>query len=168
MLNGSENWVLNSSITPTFTTVYTRIPGLKAGNSPLVSDKFINLTVVPSYDTEFIKVGGSANLMYININPNKLSTQDVAGFKQWLQTNNVTVVYQLAEEEVYECTSIDLMTYKNETNYIVTAGAITPKSTLKVMCNITNVVRELQQKVSNLENYIQHVMIDALNNALNE
>ena len=168
VLNGSENWVLNSSITPTFTTVYTRIPGLKAGNSPLVSDKFINLTVVPSYDTEFIKVGGSANLMYININPNKLSTQDVAGFKQWLQTNNVTVVYQLAEEEVYECTSIDLMTYKNETNYIVTAGAITPKSTLKVMCNINNVVRELQQKVSNLENYIQHVMIDALNNALNE
>lgn len=37
-----------------------------------------------------------------------------------------------------------------------------------VTIKINNVVRELQQKVSNLEGYIQHVMIDALNNALNE
>ena len=96
------------------------------------------------------------------------SLNSLENFKQWLQANPTTVVYQLAEEKVYECTNIDLITYANETNYVVNSGAITPKSTLKVMCNINNVVRELQQKVSNLENYIQHVMIDALNNALNE
>ena len=102
----------------------------------------------------------------IRISKSKAST--VEEFKTWLQANPTTVVYQLTQEEVYECTNIDLITYANETNYVVNSGAITPKSTLKVMCNINNVVRELQQKVSNLENYIQHVMIDALNNALNE
>lgn len=109
-----------------------------------------------------------SNYAYIRVELSKMSSQDVAGFKAWLQSKPITVVYQLEKEEVYECTSIDLMSYENETNYMVTAGAIAPVSTLKVMCNINNVVRELQQKVSNLENYIQHVMIDALNNALNE
>ena len=81
----------------------------------------------------------------------KLSTQDVAGFKAWLKTNPTTVVYQLAQEEVYECTNIDLITYADETNYIVNAGAISPKSTLKVHNNISNVVKILQKKVSVLE-----------------
>ena len=88
----------------------------------------------------------------IGILKSKLSTQDVAGFKKWLQANNVTVVYQLAEEKVYECTNIDLITYANETNYIVESGAIAPKSILKVHNNISNVVKILQEKVSLLEN----------------
>ena len=89
------------------------------------------------------------------INKSKLSTQDVAGFKQWLQANNVTVVYQLAEEKVYECTNIDLITYANETNYIVESGAISPKSILKVHNNISNVVKILQEKVSLLESNVK-------------
>ena len=82
----------------------------------------------------------------------KLPTQDVAGFKTWLQTNNVTVVYQLAQEEVYECTNLDLITYQNETNLIVNSGVIQPKLELKVLSNISNVVKLLQEKVSILEN----------------
>lgn len=93
--------------------------------------------------------------VYINIAKSKLSTQDVQGFKQWLQANNVTVVYQLAQEKVYECTNIDLITYANETNYIVECGAIVPKTTLKVHNNISNVVKILQEKVSLLESNIK-------------
>ena len=66
--------------------------------------------------------------------------------------NGLTVVYQLAQEEVYECTNIDLMTYSGETNYIINSGAISPKSLLKVHNNISNVVKILQEKVSLLEN----------------
>ena len=164
VLNGSEDWACEP---PMANTIY----GICTVNnvkylSEIRCDKFkgYNYSI---YADDIEGIYTAENRFKLKISNSKLSTQDVAGFKQWLQTNNVTVVYELAEE-VYECTSIDLMTYKNETNYIVTAGAITPKSTLKVMCNITNVVRELQQKVSNLENYIQHVKIDALNNALNE
>ena len=73
-------------------------------------------------------------------------------FNLSLQSNPITVVYQLAEEKVYECTNIDLITYASETNYVVSSGAIVPRTTLKVMSNISNTVRELQRKVSILEN----------------
>ena len=95
------------------------------------------------------------NRIDIRIPKTKLSTQDVAGFKQWLQTNNVTVVYQLAQEKVYECTNIDLITYANETNFIIESGVLSPKTTLKVHNNISNVVRLLQEKVSLLESNVK-------------
>ena len=84
-----------------------------------------------------------------------VSQTSVEDFKQWLQANNVTVVYQLAEEKIYECTNIDLITYANETNYIVESGAIVPRTTLKVHSNISNVVSLLQKKVSLLESNIK-------------
>ena len=92
------------------------------------------------------------NYLQIRILKSKLSTQDAQGFKAWLRANPTTVVYQLANEEVYECTNIDLITYANETNYIVSSGVIVPKTTLKVHNNISNVVKILQEKVSLLEN----------------
>ena len=81
-----------------------------------------------------------------------LKSRLVAGFRAWLQANPVTVVYQLAKEEVYECTNLDLITYPNETNLIVNSGAIQPKITLKVLSNVSNVIKLLQEKVSVLEN----------------
>ena len=53
-----------------------------------------------------------------------------------------------SSEKVYECTNIDLITYANETNYIIECGAITPKSTFEIHCNISNVVSMLQRKAS--------------------
>lgn len=125
-----------------------------------ISDKFIK---VHSHET-FKQFNGEC--MYsaswgtvFKISKSKLSTQDVAGFKQWLQANNVTAVYKLAEEKVYECTNIDLITYNGETNYIVNSGAITPRTTLKVHNNISNVVSLLQKKVSLLESNVTSYMI---------
>lgn len=82
----------------------------------------------------------------------KKSNQTLEQFKSELATNPIKVVYQLAQEEVYECANIDLMTYSGETNYIINSGAISPKSLLKVHNNISNVVKILQEKVSLLEN----------------
>ena len=67
---------------------------------------------------------------YLSISKSK--AQDLDSFKAWLQANPTTVVYQLAKEKVYECTNIDLITYANETNFIVESGAIVPKTMLKV------------------------------------
>lgn len=70
-------------------------------------------------------------------------------------TDLINTVKPLAQEEVYECTNIDLITYNGETNYIVNCGAIVPKTTLKVHSNISNVVKILQEKVSLLESNIK-------------
>ena len=178
MLDGSENWKIRSDVTDDGVhVVFTVFTSFKYNKSSyMICDKF-NPKSVGGAGEAYSKGEGIAYYnyhgsleyaIYYVISKSKLTSQDTQGFAQWLQANPTTLVYQLETEEVYECTSIDLMTYENETNFIVNTGAIAPVSTLKVMCNINNVVRELQQKVSNLENYIQHVMIDALNNALNE
>ena len=133
------------------------------GNCICLSDKFNTINMQPVYvgiDKECATISNNTNQgVIINISRNKLSTQDIQGFKQWLQANNVTVVYQLAQEKVYECTNIDLITYANETNYVVNSGAISPKTTLKVHNNISNVVSLLQKKVSLLESDVTSYMI---------
>ena len=74
-------------------------------------------------------------------------------------TDMTTTVKPLAEEKVYECTNIDLITYANETNFIVESGVLSPKTTLKVHSNISNVVSLLQKKVSLLESNVTSYMI---------
>ncbi len=156
VLNGSESWIkdgveLENTIQFALMNL-PRIPG-----TALVCDKFVYADVT-SVDFEGIKSYANSSIG-IRIFKTKLSTQDVNGFKQWLQANNLTVVYQLAQEKVYECTNIDLITYANETNYIVECGAISPKTTLKVHNNISNVVSLLQKKVSLLESDVTSYMI---------
>ena len=62
--------------------------------------------------------------------------------------NGLTVVYQLAEEKVYECTDLDLITYQNETNLVISSGALNPKVSLKVSKGVGNTVKMLQNKVT--------------------
>lgn len=154
VLNGSENWAYQTS--SDILLFYLNMPNAK-GNQLELKTTYINLGSI-DINNENIQINSLKNLI-ITINPTKLSTQDVQGFKQWLQANNVTVVYQLAEEKVYECTNIDLITYANETNYVIESGAIAPRTTLKVHSNISNVVSLLQKKVSLLESNITSYMI---------
>jgi hypothetical protein len=160
VLNGSENYVVQSDFVKQETTIGFSLGRISDGTSKAglaigLSDRFSVKTqnYLHNVDKEGFTQG--YNRLYFRINKSKLSTQDVQGFKQWLQANPTTVVYQLAEEKIYECTNIDLITYANETNYIVECGAIAPKSTLKVHNNISNVVSLLQKKVSLLESNVK-------------
>ena len=152
VLNGSESW---SGLTKNQNTVLSVIDSFSSkfnamSNTNIISDRFIKLnSQIYNLDVEGVYIGRDLNL---RVDTSKLSTQDVTGFKTWLQANPTTVVYQLAQEEVYECTNLDLITYNGETNLIVSSGAIQPKITLKVLSNISNVVKLLQEKVSILEN----------------
>ena len=155
VLNGSETYTYVDSIVGNdvlarfylFASVY----GFKK-DGLIVCDKFsYGGTYVTEVNGECIGTMKNDTFTF-KIKRDKLSTQDVNGFKQWLQANPTTVVYQLAQEKVYECTNIDLITYSGETNYIVNCGAISPKTILKVHNNISNVVKILQEKVSLLEN----------------
>lgn len=163
VLNGSEDWGTNEAFsTGDYIACLSNsaLSDKKQGVLNIISDKFNtkNCALIPVLEEGMWgEVGNS--ILYMSISKSKLSTQDVAGFKQWLQTNNVTVVYQLAQEKVYECTNIDLITYANETNYVVESGVLSPKTTLKVHNNISNVVSLLQKKVSLLESNVTSYMI---------
>ena len=148
--NGSESWGNAGGNMETVNEFYLAVDNPSTINLNVISDRF-SCSINPG-DFEYIrKTSTNANIA-ISIAKTKLSTQDAVGFKAWLKANPTTVVYQLAQEEVYECTNIDLMTYSGETNYTINSGAISPKSLLKVHNNIANVVKILQEKVSLLEN----------------
>ena len=112
--SSDENWYSdgNTELNCRFrSTLYSDIKGYT------ISDRF-NSTTWSEYNTasgnDFLING--TNGINVTILKTKLSTQDVAGFKAWLQANPTTVVYQLAQEEVYECTNLSLDTYSNQTN----------------------------------------------------
>lgn len=78
-------------------------------------------------------------------------------YKEGDETNvncitDMTTTVEKVEEKVYECTSLDLICYEGETNYSIESGVISPRTTLKVHQNISNIVRILQNKVSGLDN----------------
>ena len=160
VLNGGESWRFYSDINSIVNISFEYVvddkynnPSTKALN--LINDKFEVKDADTVYAQDVEGIVDRLNLIRVKINRSKLSTQDAQGFKAWLRANPTTVVYQLANEEVYECTNIDLITYENETNYIVSSGVIAPKTTLKVHSNISNVVKILQEKVSVLERNVK-------------
>ena len=161
VLNGSEGWVLGSEIQFTETHMYFACNSfdsiIKA--SSLISDKFENKPTWDTLSRECIDSVTSSYKLRIRLAKSKLSTQDVTGFKQWLQANNVTVVYQLAEEKVYECTNIDLNSYNGETNVIVESGAIVPQTTVKVQNNLQEIIRNLKNRVRQLEEEIYNYKV---------
>ena len=149
VLDGSESWRVNAETTNNIEFVVGGIVSNVSSNiNDTIFDKF-KTSGSGDYERAIVAI---SNHIYVTISKTKLTTQDVQGFKAWLQANPVTVVYQLAQEEVYECTNLDLITYPNVTNLIVESGAIQPKLELKVLSNISNVVKLLQEKVSVLEN----------------
>ena len=152
VLNGSEVWGTfgfeEKLQTVRFYSIYNSIC-----RGEVVCDKIpYNAIINESATVDGFAISGHTQQIRVSIEKSRLATQDVEGFRQWLQANNVTVVYQLAKEEVYECTNLDLITYSGETNLIVNSGVIQPKLTLKVLSNVSNVVKLLQEKVSILEN----------------
>ena len=149
VLNGSENWIMDNNNTRFGLYNINSITGNVNVNVEQISDKF---SVYDRYGEKIGSFGVGTGFVRIQ---NNFGFTTATELKQWLQTNNATVVYQLEEEKVYECTNIDLITYANETNYIVESGVLSPKTTLKVHNNISNVVSLLQKKVSLLESNVK-------------
>ena len=133
-LNGSENWVKDVD--------YEGVPQYALSgclNPP--SPTYEILDVIHNSDCDILVSLYTGVFLVKNIST-------IEELKTWLQSNPVTVVYQLAEEKVYECTNLDLISYQGETNYIVNTGAITPKSSFNVNDGVSDVVKLLQQRTA--------------------
>lgn len=158
--NGSGNWIAAyGSKQNTF--VFSLLkedcePSSSANSVPyLINDKYKIDTQNNCYnlDLESISISTGSEIR-LSINKSKLETQNSAGLKKYLQNNNINIIYKLKEEQIFECTTIDLISYDTQTNYSIECGPIYPKTTLKVNSYLGNVVSILKDKVSYLENYI--------------
>lgn len=164
LFNGSEEWYYQPIPSHVKTVRFSHI--LRAiDNSECICDKFTYK--FSDEDFEHVKIGSPEGRFFIYLDKTKIPSIDVNSFKTWLQQNPITVVYQLEQEKVYECTAIDLITFENETNYSNNCGAITPKTTLRCTNYIGNVINTLKEKVSNLENKLYNTNLANFAVALN-
>jgi len=97
VFNGTEDWGVSGLIPQTTTIIFQFfLYELAKSESTSLSDKFISLGVDYTQDIESIFFAGTGiTRPYIRVNRNRLATQDVAGFKLWLASNNVTLYYEL-------------------------------------------------------------------------
>ncbi|UZP02286.1 hypothetical protein JW813_11200 [Clostridium botulinum] len=120
-----------------------------------ISDKFVGQSVYTN-DVEGVWVGYSSHI-WIRISKSKLVTQDVAGFKKWLQANQTIVYYQLANP-IKETLQIKDTLQSFENGYIMLDNAITPTTSLEYSTNLpsaigslTGITDKLVDDVTNVE-----------------
>ena len=130
VLDGSEAWACyaNGDITSVF--YLETLKGKVEEGINLYCDKFFSRFSSWNVDTghEGIQIDADIALV-IQIDNSKLSTQDLNGFKQWLQANPTTVIYELAtpyyeliSEEPLELTLLDT------TDNIINNNSILPSN----------------------------------------
>lgn len=157
VLNGKENWQEITS-RPNTNTIYVQI-NLKSPNANVICDKILPQTgdYLWNNDEEGIGTNRSTNLQ-LRVLRSKLETQDVEGFKKWLQTNPITIYYELAEpieHKIANLNSINLETYKDIT-YITSDNEIKPKLTFKAPCDVPAVISTLNSRNIRLQNEVDN------------
>lgn len=164
LLNGSEDIITYGELT-------TNTIGFKINSiinfKPLglmISDKLRYLTPQENiFASDIEGISMTQTSFVIRISKSKLETQDVAGFKKWLQSNPLTVIYQLAQEKIYEVNPLDLQSFENETMISFKYGVVNGESEFYVDSNLGSITLNTMERVSNIENEVFQVKKIVLN-----
>ena len=84
----------------------------KSGNSPSLCSHFIYSKTTPN-DEEYYTIHGTNYYLTVFIDSTRLSSVDVSGFKTWLASNPMTVVYELATPIETPLSEADVEVLKN-------------------------------------------------------
>ena len=131
--DGSDDEIISLPGAPINKTIEFRCGMLSSEHKGLYNtfmcDKFIQKSSLWTQDGDgFIGFANAKKYIDIRILKAKLQTQDIAGFRKWLQNNPTTVVYQLATpvyEEV-ECDLSKLMLENYENSSLILNSNIPP------------------------------------------
>ena len=160
--NGEEEWAIG--VEHTNTILFDKTLGNSKPNY-IMCDKFIYNTSIWGVDTEGCRISNNGSIQ-INISKSKLETQDVAGFKKWLQSNPVTVVYQLAtpitEDMQVSPTDNPLTSYTPSTT-LTTNNNIKGNISADMPTNLSGVITQQASLIAQLEDNLlqtQALLID--------
>lgn len=153
VLNGSEEW---NKVSHTPNVRYRNVlRRLGASNTKNMVNDFTSLNnTQPSQGDNHLGINKDGNIV-LGMDLSKAT--DLITFKSYLQANPITVVYQLAEEQIYECLPISVASYKGETTYRIESGVIAPTSSFELDYSLNNVVN----RISDIKAY-NGAMIDNL------
>lgn len=176
VFDGSEAWtnIVNPEISAVNTMVFSFSGlsdiGVKGLSKQLVCDTFDNKIwnsgspTGQKNDTELVSSAASESfLIVIKILRNKLTTQDVSGFKKWLSENPTTVWYELVApiEEEYVSPNLNLDTFNGTTH--VTSNTLVPAIiNTKIPTNTGAVIKNDITRIEKIEDMIDSVILPTL------
>lgn len=141
VLNNTKTWhLLNSTPNLRYWTTPKKLG--KPETQKLIND-FTNINnTTYSRGNNHIGIDNNGNIV-LGMDKSKI---DIT----YLLNNPITLVYELAQEEVYECLPIAVASYNIETTYRIESGVIAPTSTFELDYTLSNAVaRVLDAKVYN-------------------
>lgn len=109
VFDGSENWTAYTDM-GNVARAHFVTPGVKLKAS-ILCDKLVSSLL---YETDEEGIGTTpygTSLFVIKLNKTRLSSEDIAGIKTWLQSNSITVEYELSEEEIVPYTEAQQEAY---------------------------------------------------------
>ncbi|XZM32248.1 BppU family phage baseplate upper protein [Clostridium perfringens] len=120
-----------------------------------------NLFPTLTFNIDFQRMDGEGLAVtgvgvYIKILKSKLSTQNVDGFKEWLQANKLTIYYALESPvitKIPKLIDIDLNTYNGATTFKI-ENTIKGTLNFKVPSNLASIVQNNTKEINNLYNLI--------------
>lgn len=161
VLNGSENWTHNHNTPEGICFFYTIISDLISAQPKPLNNRLPYNVLFFSGNQETVTTSNNDNkIIYIGISQDKIqNSTDPIQLKQWLQANNITVVYPLTQEEVYECVDLTLSSYEGTTNFQIITSAIKPNVEFKISSYINNIILSNRDRINNIEeDFIDHVI----------
>ena len=149
VLDGSESWELSDA-------KFTNSIGFRTLSTPFkqkscgISDLFIYKENT-GVDYECFTLATDRGI-HIRVLKSKLQTEDVAGFKTWLQANPTTVYYELAEPTTEQLEPTQLKSFEG-TTHIVSNNTLQATTSVKIPSNVQMVVQNLraENKALNVE-----------------
>ncbi|WP_027399860.1 hypothetical protein [Anaerovorax odorimutans] len=154
VFDGIENWLLypseNTDTVRFVTLISYAKPNLSSVDAPLLCDYFMTEN---GYSTNTECCFIDKRLISIYINKSRLATEDRIGFKEWLQSNPITVVYQLGEPTITTLHA-DTQTVLNSlkqtylgTTVVYGTDLIIPSFDVEYVADINKVISDLTQAV---------------------
>lgn len=151
ILDGSENWGFSVEQENTIRFYISNRTGKTSfGYCDTLTYRASGM---PHGDYEYILINPTN--IFINIAKSKLTTQDVEGVKNWLQTNNTTLIHELAEPIVINHNkNLNLKTYEG-TTYISSENTLKANISCKVPSNVQAVLQDTRARNRELENELE-------------
>lgn len=156
VLNGTSNY---SDVTMhdelSGTSKYMVFKDVKIKSNHVISDKFLaikDMATFKAYDGECCFINNYG--LSFKVLKSSLITQDDVGFKKFLQSNNVLIVHDLAEEKVFEVNPLFLEAFEGETMMSINSGVVNAPMGFKLTSSLPNLTRNLQLRIDNLESEI--------------
>lgn len=128
VLNGTEGWGINQTTTNHISFYLSSAPykDIVIGKSDLFGDIRVWDGDVTDATEEAMWSHGNGTSFGIKILKSRLVSEDVAGFKQWLSENPVTVYYELAEPYEIDLGIVDMPITYNEITNLFTDSNLMP------------------------------------------